>query len=167
MRRTASLIIAVLLVIAAALGYSYHRQEKELRITVRGLYEVSNTALFCIEDMNALGIMLENNLSNDVLRERLSRYAYCSMMLEKASFSLYSINGERRYWKLHVAASNMEVYFHTAMNSQNPREKISGNVELINGISLEISAILQNGGVEGLSDVHVEKLSNLTQSLSG
>ncbi|QDA32498.1 hypothetical protein FH039_09605 [Thermococcus indicus] len=167
MRRIASLILAVLLVIAAALSYSYHRQERGLKTAVNGLFEVSNTALFCLEDMDALGIMLESNVSNDVLRERLSRYDYCSMMLEKASFSLYSINRERRYWKLHVAASNMEVYFHTAMNSQNPREKLPENVELITEISREINAILQNGGVEGLSDAQAEKLFNLTQSLSG
>ncbi|WP_237698676.1 hypothetical protein [Pyrococcus yayanosii] len=116
--------------------------------------------------MNALGIMLENNVSNDVFRERLSRYTYCSVTLEKASFSLYLLNEDERYWRLHVAASNLEVYFHTAMNSQNPQEKISDNVELINKISREINAILQNGGVKELSDAQAEKLFNLTQSLS-
>jgi len=167
MGRIASLIIVVLLVIAASLGYLYHQGERELESTVNGLSEISNTALFCLEDMNALEIMLENNVSNDVFRERLSRYAYCSVTLEKASFSLYLLNGDERYWKLHVAASNLEVYFHTAMNSQNPREKLSDNMELIKEISRELNAILQNGGVGGLSDAQAEKLFNLTQSLSG
>ncbi|ASJ12989.1 hypothetical protein [Thermococcus thioreducens] len=165
MGRIASLIIAVLLVVAASLGYLYHQGEREVKAAVNGLFGVSNTALFCLEDMNAIAIMLENNVSNDVLRERLGRYAYCSVTLEKAAFSLYLLDGDESYWRLHVAASNLEIYFHTAMNSPNPREKVSDNVEIINEISREINAILQNGGVKGLNDAQAEKLFNLTQSL--
>ncbi len=166
MNRLLALAVA-LLVISASLGYAYHEKMAEVDDAKNGLISVSNTALFCLEEINALGIMLENNASNDVLRERLGRYAYCSVIMEKAAFSLYLLNGDGRYWRLHVAASNLEIYFHTAMNSQNPREKISDNVERINEISREINAILQKGGVKELSDAQAEKLFNLTQSLSG
>jgi len=167
MRHLALIIITVLLIISASLGYAYHEKRTEVDDAKNGLISVSNTALFCLTDIGALEKMLENNASEEAVRERLGRYAYCSMVMEKAALSLYLLNGDGRYWRLHVAASNLEVYFHTAMNSQNPREKISDNMELINAISREINAILQKGGVKELSDAQAEKLFNLTQSISG
>ncbi|CAD5244772.1 hypothetical protein [Thermococcus camini] len=166
MRHLALIIISVLLIVSASLGYAYHEKKTEVDDAERGLMAISNTALFCLEEMNALGIMLENNVSKDVLRERVSRYAYCSVMMEKAAFSLYLLNEDERYWRLHVAASNLEVYLHTAMNSPNPDEVLSDDVKLLNEISRELGAVLENGGVGELSPARAERLFNLTQRLS-
>ncbi|AFL95743.1 hypothetical protein CL1_1544 [Thermococcus cleftensis] len=165
MNRLLALAVA-LLIISASLGYAYHQQEREFEATLNGILDVSNIAVFCLEDMNTIGIMLDGNVSNDVLRERLSRYTYCSVMMEKAAFSLYLLNEDERYWRLHVAASNLEVYLHTAMNSPNPDEVLSDDVKLLDEISRELGAVLENGGVGELSPARAERLFNLTQRLS-
>ncbi|NJE10822.1 hypothetical protein [Thermococcus sp. MAR1] len=159
-------LAVALLIISASLGYAYHEKMAKADDAKNGVISVSNTALLCLEDMNALGIMLENNVSKDVLRERLSRYAYCSVMMEKAAFSLYLLNEDESYWRLHVAAGNLEVYFHTAMNSPNPDEVLSDDVKLLDEISRELGTVLENGGVGELSPARTERLFNLTQKLS-
>ncbi|ASJ05022.1 hypothetical protein [Thermococcus barossii] len=167
MRRVAPLIIAVLLVVTAYTGYWYHQREAELGATMNGLLEVSDMAIFCLEDSDSLGILLKSNVSDDVLRERLSRYTYCSLMLRKASLSIYLANNEERYRNLSLAAADLEVYFHATMNSRNPRKLLSENMETIDEISKELGAILQGGGTKNLSDERVGRLFNLTENLSG
>ena len=148
MRHLALIIITVLLIVSSSLGYAYHEKRTEVDDAKNGLISVSNTALFCLADIGALEKMLENNASDGAVWSRVSQYAYCAVTLEKAAFFLYLLNEDENYWRLHVADSNLEVYLHTAMNSQNPLEKISDNMELINKISREINRILQRGGVK-------------------
>ncbi|NJE77099.1 hypothetical protein [Thermococcus sp. ES12] len=167
MGRVAPLIIAVLLVVTAYTGYGYHQREAELGATMNGLLEVSDMAIFCLEDSGSLGILLESNVSDDILRERLGRYTSCSMMLRKASFSIYLANNEERYRNLSLVAADLEVYFHATMNSRNPRKLLSENMETIDEISKELGAILQGGGAKNLSDERVGRLFNLTENLSG
>ncbi len=63
MKHIASLIIALLLVASAVLGYLYHRKSAEAEDAKSGFLSVSNTALFCLTDMGALETMFKNNAS--------------------------------------------------------------------------------------------------------
>ncbi|NJE41638.1 hypothetical protein E3E23_07440 [Thermococcus sp. CX2] len=167
MQRVCSLVIAVLLILSTTLGYLYHGERNDVENAKGGIFQASTMAIFCLSDMAALETMLENNVSDDVLRERLSRYTYCAWELSGASFSLYELTGENKYWNLYVAGGNLESYFSTAVNSPDPREKVSKDVRIFNELSEELSSILQNGGVENLTDAEAERLFNLAQSLSG
>ncbi|WP_240911690.1 hypothetical protein [Thermococcus sp. LS1] len=75
-------------------GYTYYEKRAEVDDAKRGLIAVSNTALFCLTDIGALETMLENNTSEELVREGIGRYAFCSLTPSEASASLYDITGE-------------------------------------------------------------------------
>jgi len=85
------------------------------------LLSVSNTALFCLSDMDSLKTMLESNVSEGLMRERIGRYTYCALVLSGASEALYKATGDEMYWNVHVAAENLSVFFNHARNSENPK----------------------------------------------
>ncbi|AEK73853.1 hypothetical protein GQS_09795 [Thermococcus sp. 4557] len=165
MNRLVSIIVA-LLVLSAFLGYAYHGKSAEVDDARVGLMAVSNTALFCLSDMGALETMLENNASEELIRERTGRYAHCAQMLAEATVSLYDINGEEKYWNLHVAATNLMDYFNHARNSEDPREVVAENLDVLLQIDREISRMYQEWGKGNVTEDMTSKLLNLTEGLS-
>lgn len=165
MNRLVSIIVA-LLVLSAFLGYAYHGKSAEVDDARVGLMAVSNTALFCLSDMGALETMLENNASEELIRGRTGRYAHCAQMLAEATVSLYDINGEEKYWNLHVAATNLMDYFNHARNSEDPREVVAENLDVLLQIDREISRMYQEWGKGNVTEDMTSKLLNLTEGLS-
>ncbi|WP_232461033.1 hypothetical protein [Thermococcus radiotolerans] len=159
-------IAVVLLIISASLGYAYHEKEAEVEDAKAGLFAVSNTALYCMTDMYALKTMLENNASEELIRERTGRYAHCAQMLAEATVSLYDINGEEKYWNLHVAAATLAVYFSHATGSEDPREVAAENLDVLLSIEDEISRIYRAWGMGNVTEDMTSNLFNLTQELS-
>ena len=164
MNRLVSIIVA-LLVLSAFLGYAYHGKSAEVDDARVGLMAVSNTALFCLSDMGALETMLENNASEELIRERTGRYAHCAQMLAEATVSLYDINGEEKYWNLHVAAATLAVYFSHATGSEDPREVAAENLDVLLSIEDEISRIYRAWGMGNVTEDMTSNLFNLTQEL--
>ncbi|ASA77948.1 hypothetical protein CDI07_06430 [Thermococcus sp. 5-4] len=159
-------IAVALLIISASLGYAYHEKGAEVEDAKAGLFAVSNTALYCMTDIYALKIMLENNASEELIRERVGRYTYCALMLREASASLYDITGEEKYWNLHVAATNLMDYFNHARNSEDPREVVAENLEVLMRIKDGISEIYHAWGTGNVTEDMTSNLLNLTQELS-
>ncbi|WP_297436063.1 hypothetical protein [Thermococcus sp.] len=165
MNRLLALAVA-LLIISASLGYAYHEKRAEVDDAERGLIAVSNTALFCLTDIDALETMLENNASDEAVRERVSRYAHCAWVLSEASFSLYDITGEEKYWKLHVASANLADYFNHARNSENPRELVARNLDVLLRIDDEISGIYRPWTTGNVTKDMTDNLLNLMEGFS-
>ncbi|GAB6101552.1 hypothetical protein JCM16138_07750 [Thermococcus atlanticus] len=159
-------LAVALLIISASLGYAYHEKRAEVDDAERGLMAISNTALFCLTDIGALETMLENNASEDVLRERVIRHAYCAEVLSEALFSLYDITGEEKYWKLHVASANLAGYFNHVRNSENPKELVAKNLNVLLKIDSEISGIHREWTAGNVTENMIWALVNLTEGLS-
>ena len=165
MKHIASLIIALLLVVSGVLGYSYHQKSTEAEDAKSGLLSVSNTAMFCLTDMDALVTMVENNVSDSVIRERVSRYTFCALMLSEASASLYDATGEKIYWDVHVASTNLADFFNHVRN-QYSREGIERNADLFEELGEAIFQVYDALGKGNLTETQTERLLNLAKTLS-
>ncbi|CAI1493219.1 conserved exported protein of unknown function [Thermococcus nautili] len=165
MNRLVAIIVA-LLVLSASLGYAYHEKSAKVDDARAGLMAVSNTALFCLSDLGALETMLENNASEELVRERVGRYAFCSLMLSEASSSLYEVTGEEIYWNVHVAASNLADFFNHAKNSKDPRKPVAENLSILLQIDREVSGMYREWTRGNVTESMASQLLNLTEGLS-
>ena len=166
MRRLLAVILA-LLVVSSLIGYSYHRKSGDVKNAESGLLSVSTTAIFCLSDMGALKTMVEHNASADLLRERAGRHAYCAQVLSEASESLYELTGNETYWNLHVASSNLAVFFNHVRNSEGPKESLLKNVDTLVAIGNVISEVYKAELRNDLRENQTSRLVNLTEGLSG
>ncbi len=166
MKRIASLIIALLLVVSCSLGYAYYQKSNEAEDAKSGLISVSNTALLCLTDVDALVTMAENNVSDSVIRERVTRYAYCAETLSEASASLYEATGEKIYWEVHVASTNLADFFNHARNIKNPRGAIEKNAGVLEELSEAVFQVYDALRKGNLTETQSKRLLNLTESLS-
>ena len=165
MRRLLAVVV-VLLVLSASIGYGYHEKSTEVRKAKDGLLSVSTTTLFCLSDMGAFKTMVEYNASGDLLRERAGRYAYCALTLSEASESLYELTGKESYRNLHVAASNLAVFFNHLMNSEEPKELLLKNADVLVTLGEAVSNVYRAELRGGLSENQTSRLVNLTEGLS-
>ena len=117
-------------------------------------------------NVDALETIIKNNARDGAVWSRVSQYAYCALALSEASFSLYDITGEEKYWKLHVASSNLADYFNHARNSENPRELVARNLNVLLGIDGEISGIYRSWTTGNVTEDMTANLLNLTEGLS-
>ncbi|NJE53888.1 hypothetical protein [Thermococcus sp. 21S9] len=165
MRRLLAVIV-VLLIVSGFLGYAYHEKNAEVGNAREGLIAVSTTTLFCLSDMGALKTMIEHNASADLLRERAGRYAYCAQVLSDASESLYELTGKETYWNLHVASSNLAVFFNHVRNSGEPKGLLLKNVDVLFAIGDAISEVYKAELRGSLGENQTGQLVNLTEGLS-
>ncbi|WP_297535681.1 hypothetical protein [Thermococcus sp.] len=165
MRRLLAVIV-VLLVVSSLFGYAFHRRSVDVKNAESGLLSVSTTALFCLSDMGALRTMVEHNASADLLRERAGRYAYCAQVLSEASGSLYKLTGKESYRNLHLAASNLAVFFNHVRNSGEPKKSLLKNADVIAAIGDAISGIYRAELRGSLKENQTGRLVNLTEGLS-
>jgi len=164
MHRLLAVILALL--VSALFGHAYHEKNREIKNAEGGLLSVSSTALFCLSDMGALKTMLESNASDELVRERVGRYAFCSLALSEASASLYDATGEKEYWDVHVAASNLAVFFNRARNSDDPRGLVARNVDVLLRVGREISRMYGAWAKGNVTEGMASDLLNLTETLS-
>jgi len=165
MKRILAVTVA-LLVLSAFLGSSYREKSAEVDEAKAGLKAVSSAALFCLADMGALETMLKNNVSEELVRERVGRYAFCSLVLSKASASLYKVTGKKMYWNLHVASANLADFFSHVRNSEEPRKLVAENLDVLLQIDREISGMYREWGKGNVTEDMTSKLLSLTEGLS-
>ncbi|GAB6134728.1 hypothetical protein [Thermococcus prieurii] len=159
-------VTLVLLLVFTFFGYAYHRKSVEVKNSESGLLSVSTTALFCLSDMGAFKTMVEYNASADLLRERAGRYAYCAQVLSEASESLYELTGKESYRNLHVAASNLEIFFNHVRNSEEPKKYLLKNVDALVALGNAFSEAYKVELRGSLGENQTGRLVNLTKGLS-
>ena len=171
MKHIASLIIALLLVVSVALGYSYHQKSVESENAKNGLISALTPTLHCLEEITLLKPMIEHNATRDplqsqVLYEKVRRFNYCAWVLADIAEDLYQLTKDEKYWNLHSAASNLEVFLnHVNVHYPHAKDDIEKNADLFEEIGESISEIYKSGR-GNFTKAQAERLRNLTESLS-
>ncbi|WP_099211999.1 hypothetical protein [Thermococcus henrietii] len=165
MKRLLAVILALLLV-STFFGYAYHRKSVEVKDSESALLSISASSLFCLSDMGAFKTAIEYNASASLLKERAGRYAYCALALSEASESLYELTGDESYRNLHVAASNLAVFFSHVRNSGEPRGLLLKNVDALVALGSSFSEAYKAELKGSLSGSQTDRLVNLTKGLS-
>ncbi len=167
MKQALAFVIVILVIYSAFATYRWYESEKTINgYFVPSLKEYTRYDTLLLSEIDALETIFKNNVSDNVLRERVRYYWLGSSELERYSLLLYYMTGDEKYYTLHVASSNLESFFLTVINRPYDMRKILGrNIGTINSIAAELRKIGKNG-FDKTSLAEIENLRNLTEKLS-
>ncbi len=175
MRHIALLVVVVLLIVAASLGYAYHRENVNVGYAKSSLIYLTNNALLCLSNVESLSTMAKYNASVDAftnaLYNALYGYSICVQVLSQTSSTLYQLTGEKKYLYLNSVANNLNYYFdivnHGLMfHPDKSRDELIQDGGILTNISnFVLYTICRKGCVQNMSIEEAEKLNNLTAEL--
>ena len=171
MKHVTSLILVLLLIVSGSLGYAYHQKSVESEKGKNGLISALTPTLHCLEEITLLKPMIEHNATRDplqsqVLHEKVRRFNYCAWVLADIAGDLYQLTKDEKYWNLHSAASNLEVFLnHVNVHYPYAKDDLERNADLFEEIGESISEIYKSGR-GNFTNAQTERLLNLTEGLS-
>ena len=162
--RRAILLIIILLLVAAYSGYvtfEWRAEKEKINVIKDCATDLSDHPLLEIADAGSmLENLIENNASDEILRERIRQYPVSARTLKNSSLILYKATEDEKHLLFRTAMANFEDFLISVSKRHDYRIVLKENLDIMKNIGKELKKRITD-----LTKEEVEKLLELSAEL--
>ena len=162
MKRIMALIVILIAVYSGYVTFEWIAEKEKIDVIEDYATSLSDLPLLEIADAGStLEYLIENNASDEILREKLHQYFTNARTLEYSSLILYEATGDKKYWSFRTAMANLKGFFMSVRNRPDPRTVLKENLDIIKDIEKELSV----KRITDFTEKEVERIFELSAKL--
>jgi len=155
-------IFILLIAYSGFVTYNWLEGEKEKKVVMSYAIAISDTPVW---EHGEMGFMLEyliEHNTEDLLRERISRYRFHARTLHYSSSILYTLTQDEKYQIFKTTMRNLESFLISVKNKPNSKEIIENNLNVLKQMEYILNTLNR---INNLTLINAEKLLELSQEL--
>ena len=155
-------IFILLIAYSGFVTYNWLEGEKEKKVVMSYAIAISDIPLRELSEMGSmLEYLIEHN-TEDLLRERISRYRFHARTLHYSSSILYTLTQDEKYQIFKTTMRNLESFLISVKNKPNSKEIIENNLNVLKQMEYILNTLNR---INNLTLINAEKLLELSQEL--
>ena len=166
MKRATRWVIAsfliLLIVYSGFVTYSWLEGEKKKKVMMSYAIAISDIPLRELSEMGSMLEYLKEHNTEDLLKERISRYQFHARTLHYSSSMLYTLTRDKEYQIFRTTMRNLESFFISVNNKPNTKEIIENNLNVLKQMGHILNTINR---IDNLTLIDAEKLLKLSEEL--
>jgi len=157
-----ALIFILLIAYSGFVTYNWLGGEKERKVIVSYAIAISDIPLRELSEMGSMLEYLIGHTTEDLLKERISKYQFHARTLRYSSSMLYTLTRDEKYQIFRTAIGNLESFLISVNNKPNTKEIIENNLNVLKQMGYILNAINR---INNLTLADAEKLLKLSKEL--
>jgi len=164
-RATKWVIVSLFIFLIAYSGfvtYNWLGGEKERKVIASYAIAISDIPLRELREMGSMLEYLKEHNTEDLLKERISRYRFHARTLHYSSSMLYTLTRDEKYQIFRTTMRNLESFFISVNNKPNTKEIVENNLNVLKQMGHILNSINR---INNLTLTDAEKLLKLSEEL--
>jgi len=164
-RATKWVIVSLFIFLIAYSGfvtYNWLGGEKERKVIASYAIAISDIPLRELREMGSMLEYLKEHNTEDLLKERISRYRFHARTLHYSSSMLYTLTRDEKYQIFRTTMRNLESFFISVNNKPNTKEIVENNLNVLKQMGHLLNSINR---INNLTLTDAEKLLKLSEEL--
>jgi len=157
-----ALIFILLIAYSGFVTYNWLGGEKERKVILSYAIAISDIPLRELSEMGSMLEYLKEHSTEDLLKERISKYQFHARTLYYSSSMLYTLTRDEKYQIFRTAMRNLESFYISVNNKPNAKEIIESNLNVLKQMGYILNAINR---INNLTLTDAEKLLKLSEEL--
>jgi len=142
--------------------YNWLEGEREKKVMMNYAIAISDTPLRELSEMGSMLEYLVEHNTEDLLKERISKYQFHARTLYYSSSILYTLTQDEKYQIFRITMRNLESFFISVNNKPNTKEIIENNLNVLKQMGYTLNTLNR---VNNLTLYNAEKLLELSKEL--
>ena len=166
MKRATKYVIASLFTLLMAYSgfvtYNWLGGERERKVILSYAIAISDIPLRELSEMGSMLEYLKEHSTEDLLKERISKYQFHARTLHYSSSMLYILTRDEKYQIFRTTMRNLESFFISVNNKPNTKEIIENNLNVLKQMGHMLNTINR---IDNLTLIDAENLLKLSEEL--
>ena len=166
MKRATKYVIASLFTLLMAYSgfvtYNWLGGERERKVILSYAIAISDIPLRELCEMGSMLEYLKEHNTEDLLKERISKYQFHARTLHYSSSMLYTLTRDEKYQIFRTTMRNLESFFISVNNKPNTKEIIENNLNVLKQMGHMLNTINR---IDNLTLIDAENLLKLSEEL--